>query len=332
MLLHEEKMGRVEHGASEVRQAFHEATGSPESCHGILEMTDGVTQKPSGGGYRFLRHAALALSLLLALPGAFAQGCLAKNVEDGTFQESILVRTSWATGEPCVRQGGDIFVPSIPLWRFLVSYYSKDQEEQKAANAFLLGVADTFEGKTWCSRGDYIPSTIFEAVNESVKKMKLPRYNERAAYVIAEILEKKYPCNKGEKLSSTFVPNDSIPASKYDPYKKNITLTGEGLTNEWVVKQGDNIFVPNFPLRRFLIPYKNIGSEEQSTAYAFLLGVVDAIEGKTWCSYYRFKPITVREVVYSGLGNIDPSRYDERAAYVISRIIENGLPSCKKER
>jgi len=325
-------MGRVEHGANEVRQVFHEAVGSPESCHGILEMADGVTQKPSGGGYRFLHHAALALSLLLALPGAFAQECLTKNVVDGTLQESILVRKSWVTGEPCVRQGEDIFVPSIPLWRFLVSYYSKDQEEQKAANAFLLGVADTFEGKTWCSRDDYyLSSTIFEAVNEGVKKMGLPRYNERAAYVIAEILEKKYPCNKGEKLSSTFVQNDSIPASKYDPYKKNITLTGEGLTNEWVVKQGDNIFVPSLSLRHFLIPYKSNGMEERSTAYAFLLGVVDATEGKTWCGYYRFKSITVREVVYSDLRDIDPSRYDERAAYVVSRIIENRLPLCKKE-
>ena len=283
-------------------------------------------EKTPGRALGSLCRAVLVLSLVL--PGAFAWGEPAQDVRDEPLQESILSR-AWLS-DIRIRQGKDIFVPNLPLWRFLVSYNSTDSREQNIAYAFLLGVADATERKVWCSRDDYTSTTIFEAINEGLKKLKSSRYNEHGAYVITEVLKKTYPCKKGEALPDSFVQGDSVRVIKYDPLKKSI-LIGEGLTNEWIIKQGEDIFVTNLSLRRFLGSYKNKGSEEQTAAYAFLLGISDATEGKAWCSYNSFKSTTVLETIYIGLKRLDSSRYDERAAYIVTEILKNDFP-CKKER
>jgi len=91
------------------------------------------------------------------------------------------------------------------------------------------------------------------------------------------------------------------------------------------------IFIPNLSVRDFLASYYSKDPEERLIAYAFLFGISDATEGKIWCSYYKFKSITVRETIYSGLKELDPSRYSERAAYVITEILGKNHP-CKKDR
>ncbi len=289
----------------------------------------GRIEQSSGGAYRVLGHAALVLSLLLTLPGAFAQGEAAKN--EKPLQESMLM-TSWMN-TPYARNGMNIYAPDLPLWRFLVSYYSNDLREQRVAYAFLLGVADTTERKIWCSHDDYTPDTILETINEGLKKMNLSRYDDRAAFVLTEILMKKYPCKKGEVLPNSFIQGVSVHTRKYDFFKKRTPLAGEGLTKEWVIQQGEDGFAPNLSLRRFWVSFENPDIEEQNISYAYFAGVSEATEGKTWCGYRYLKTLSIIEIIYSDLmKKNDPSGSDERAAYVVSGILEKSFPYCKKER
>jgi len=284
----------------------------------------------SGGACRVLGHAALVLSLLLPLPGAFAQGDSAQDVKKEPVQESMLM-SSWRD-EPYARKEMSIYAPDLPLWRFLASYYSNDLREQRVAYAFLLGVADTTERKIWCNQGDYTSDIILEPVNESLKKMNLSRYDDRAAFVLTEILRKKYPCKKGEALPNSFTRAASVHTRKYDFFKKSTPLVGEGLAKEWIIQQGEGAFVPNLSLRQFLASFKNSDIEERNVAYAFLAGIAEATEGKTWCGYRYLKTISIVDMVYTKLSKLDSSYHDERAAYVISGVFENSVHLCKKER
>jgi hypothetical protein len=108
-------------------------------------------------------------------------------------------------------------------------------------------------------------------------------------------------------------------------------LVEKGRAGKQVIRQGEDIFVPNLSLRHFLSSYSNKISEEQIVAYAFLLGVSDATEGKIWCSYKIFKTITLLETIHSEVKELDLSHYDERAAYTITEILKHRYP-CNKER
>jgi len=251
-------------------------------------------------------------------------------VKKEPVQESMLM-SSWLD-KPYARQRVHIFAPNLPLWRFLVSYYSNDLREQRVAYSFLLGVADTTERKLWCSQGGYTLATILEPANENLKKINLSRYDDRAAFVLTEILRKKYPCKKGEALPNSFIKGVSGHIWKYDFFKKNTPLVGEGLTKEWAMQQGEGVFMPNLSLRRFLTSFENPDMEEQNIAYAFLAGIGEATEGKTWCGYYHLKPETIVDIIYSDLRKLDSSRHDGRAAYVITEILEKSRLLCKKER
>ena len=102
--------------------------------------------------------------------------------------------------------------------------------------------------------------------------------------------------------------------------------------NENAAKRGRDAFVQNrnMSLRTFLNSYRSADAGEQSVAYAFLLGIA---EGKTCCGYRKFKPTTILETIHSGLRELDPSRYDEPAAYIITEILERDSDSpCEQER
>jgi len=284
-------------------------------------------EKTPGWAIGALCRVVLVLSLVL--PGAFAWGEPAKNAKEEPFQDSLLGGKGFG-GNIYIYQGRDIFTngPMMPLKRFLVSYRSEKMDERNAAFSFLLGVTDATEGKAWCSHDNYTANTVLEAINEGFKKLKPPQHNERAAYVITEILRKKYPCKK----TGSFSMNGSVQDIKDEPFQKSI-LVGEGLAGEQVIRQGEDIFVPNLSLKHFQVSYRSKDVKEQSAAYTFLLGVSDATEGKIWCGYHYLKSGTVLEIIYSEWKKVDPSRYDERAAYVISGILENSkYRICKKER
>jgi len=269
----------------------------------------------------------LALSMLLVLQNSFAQGNSVKNAKEEPFQDSILVGKGFG-GRIYTSNGSSIYMNGfiLPLASFLVSYRSEKADEKNVAYAFLLGVADATEGKMWCSQGGYEPTTIFKTLDEGINQLKLPRHKERAAYVITGILEKKYPCKNGDVL-----PKPSTQDAKDEAFQESI-LTGESVSGEQVIRQGEAIFVPNLPLRRFLASYQSESPGEKDVASAFLLGVMDATENKMWCSYRLFKTITLFETVEPALRKLNPSRYDERAAHVITGIFEDQFSRfCKKE-
>jgi len=280
-----------------------------------------------GKAHKSLCYVVLALSLLLVLPNSFAQGSSAG--KDDPFQGSLFTMKGWL-GKIYTKRGKDVFISGIimPLKGFLVSYKSEEADERNAAFAFLWGVTDATEGKMWCANNDYTRTTVFEAVDEGLKKLNQSRYNERAAYVITEILEKKYPCKKTMSVSNA--STGSAQDIKDDPLQKSI-LAGEGLAGEQIIKQGEDMFAPNISLKNFLVSYNSENSREDDALYAFFLGMFDATEGKEWCGYKVYKTITILERIHLGFKKLDQSRYDERAAYVITGFLENEIP-CKKER
>lgn len=96
--------------------------------------------------------------------------------------------------------------------------------------------------------------------------------------------------------------------------------------------QGRNIFLngSNLSLKRFMEYYSSPKPVEQNIANAFLLGVVDATEGKIWCDYRLLKTVSIEDFLSSRLKETSRSMANERAAYVISHILEKAFP-CQKE-
>jgi len=119
---------------------------------------------------------------------------------------------------------------------------------------------------------------------------------------------------------------------KEDHANKNSILVKNGTWGRDELR-GRQVFVNGYdmPLRDFLVSYYSNDPQEQNVTHAFLLGIVDATEGREWCGYRIVKSISILEILHNGLKDISPSRHDERAAYVIADILKRRLP-CKKER
>lgn len=77
---------------------------------------------------------------------------------------------------------------------FFTIYMSESVEERRFAETYLLGVLDATEGKLWCDYRTFKTGTIGERVYEGFKILKKSELDKRAAYVITEILSKRYPC------------------------------------------------------------------------------------------------------------------------------------------
>ena len=69
--------------------------------------------------------------------------------------------------------------------------------------------------------------------------------------------------------------------------------------------------------------------EDRRFAELFLAGVLDTIEGKSWCGYAHTKSISILDTLHSDLSKLDESRYNERAAYVIKEIMSK-ISLCKE--
>ena len=147
-----------------------------------------------GGAAKSLRHGMLALSLLLALPPAFAQDSPQQDAKDEPVPRSILERKRLISGNS---GSGGIFIPDLSVRDFLASYNSEDPEEQIVAYAFLLGLSDATEGKVWCGYYRFKSITVLEIIHSELEKLDSSRYDERATDVIADILGKRHPCKKG---------------------------------------------------------------------------------------------------------------------------------------
>ncbi|MEJ2754540.1 MAG: Rap1a/Tai family immunity protein [Gammaproteobacteria bacterium] len=74
---------------------------------------------------------------------------------------------------------------------------------------------------------------------------------------------------------------------------------------------------------------ENIHKREKSRMY--LLGVLDATEGKIWCGYKTVKTVSIREILFEEIEKISKKELQERAAHTIEKILSKKL-SCKEKK
>lgn len=70
---------------------------------------------------------------------------------------------------------------------------------------------------------------------------------------------------------------------------------------------------------------------ERIKADMYFLGVMDATEGKAWCSYQRLLPLSAHDHLYSRFANLKPEERNIRASTLIVESLADVLP-CKTEK
>lgn len=79
---------------------------------------------------------------------------------------------------------------------FFKEWSSDDKQANARAGLYLLGVADSTEGKTWCGYKGIKTVTMNEYVFLHFKKLPQEKMKQRAAAVIEDALTKNFPCKK----------------------------------------------------------------------------------------------------------------------------------------
>lgn len=104
------------------------------------------------------------------------------------------------------------------------------------------------------------------------------------------------------------ISNNSFPHDQSLLWPGNVNLSGEKFYKSW--RSGEE-------------------NPERLKADLYLLGVLDATEGKYWCDYQTLKVFTVHEVVFRYFKSLPAKRLQERAAdLIVEAVAENH--SCKK--
>lgn len=94
-----------------------------------------------------------------------------------------------------------------------------------------------------------------------------------------------------------------------------------------------NVIIENTDITtgEFWDAYTSENVDQRRRAELFLLGVLDASEGVSWCDYRTFKTITIDERLYSELKKLGAGQKDERAAKVIVRVLSKSFPCGRKK-
>jgi len=87
---------------------------------------------------------------------------------------------------------------SITTKLFFKAYMSKNIEQRRLAEMYVIGVIDASEGVSWCGFGVASPDAIQEQVYIGLENMLKKSPNERASTAIKSKLEELLPC-KDEK-------------------------------------------------------------------------------------------------------------------------------------
>lgn len=80
---------------------------------------------------------------------------------------------------------------------------------------------------------------------------------------------------------------------------------------------------------KFFRAYMSQNVEQRRLAEMYLIGVIDASEGESWCDYTIASPDAIQEQVFIGLKNVLKNSPKERASVAIRSRLEELLP-CKK--
>lgn len=83
--------------------------------------------------------------------------------------------------------------------------------------------------------------------------------------------------------------------------------------------------------QHFFKSYMSADADERKSAELYLLGVMDATEGRTWCNYRTFKTITLRGRIFEGFKPLSPSRFSERASKVIEDTLSQAFPCGRRK-
>ncbi|MCL1824702.1 MAG: hypothetical protein FWG26_01960 [Betaproteobacteria bacterium] len=94
------------------------------------------------------------------------------------------------------------------------------------------------------------------------------------------------------------------------------------------VAWADEIFYANNRLTfgDYMGAYTGEDAVLRRQALVYLYGVIDATEKKEWCSFQLVKSSELISSFYTLLRKVDKSRYDERAAHVITDILRAHRP------
>ncbi|HAT2207631.1 TPA: hypothetical protein I8271_002242 [Kluyvera intermedia] len=76
--------------------------------------------------------------------------------------------------------------------------------------------------------------------------------------------------------------------------------------------------------------FSKTNERERIKAEMYLLGVMDATEGKVWCSYRRLLPSSAHENLSSRFANLTPQERKTRASALIVASLAAIFP-CKKQ-
>ena len=84
----------------------------------------------------------------------------------------------------------------------------------------------------------------------------------------------------------------------------------------------------NLSAEDFWRAYTSPLQADKYAARYYLLGVMDATEGKAWCSYQQFKTLSLRDYLKGYFNKLTKSQLQQRASSVIeAALIE--LSACK---
>jgi hypothetical protein len=76
----------------------------------------------------------------------------------------------------------------------------------------------------------------------------------------------------------------------------------------------------------FLPEFINQSPKRRAAARLYLLGVLDATEGKSWCSYSQLKTATINEFVFEYLKKQPSERLTLRASVLIEEALQKSFP------
>lgn len=84
----------------------------------------------------------------------------------------------------------------------------------------------------------------------------------------------------------------------------------------------------NLSGKLFLMNFSSPVQENRTPARLYMLGVLDATEGKSWCGYSVIKTASIDDLVFEYLKKQSPEQLNRRAAVLIEEALHNTFP-CK---
>lgn len=87
----------------------------------------------------------------------------------------------------------------------------------------------------------------------------------------------------------------------------------------------------NLSAKIFLKDFVSQDQNIRKTARIYLLGVLDATEGKSWCDYKTLKTVSLNEFIFEKLKKLPPKELERRAAAVIEESLHELFPCGGKK-